>query len=170
MALGAPEGAKVTVIEYASVTCAHCAEWQRTTWADFKAKYVDTGKVRYVFREIPTNPVPVAAAGFMLARCAGPEKYFDVVHTIMASQNEIFSGQPFRGTLLRIAQEQGGLTKAQFETCLKDKAGAEALDMRVKAGQDAGVTGTPTFLVNGEKVIEPNLTNLSTAIDAALAK
>ena len=78
----------VTVVEYASVTCPHCALWQKNTWPAFKAKYVDTNKVRYVFRELPTGPVNVAVAGFMIARCAGEDKYFDVVHNIMASQGE----------------------------------------------------------------------------------
>jgi len=85
MALGAPDGAKVTVVEYASVTCPHCAAWQEETWPAFKAAFVDTNKVRYVFRELPTPPANVAVAGFMIARCAGEDKYFDVIHGIMAS-------------------------------------------------------------------------------------
>ena len=71
MALGAPEGAKVTVVEYASVTCGHCAAWQEQVYPEFKAKYVDTNQVRYVFREFPTAPEAVAVAGFLVARCAG---------------------------------------------------------------------------------------------------
>ena len=74
MAVGAAEGAKVTVVEYASVTCPHCALWQKNTWPAFKAKYVDTNKVRYIFRELPTPPVDAATAGFLVARCAGPDK------------------------------------------------------------------------------------------------
>ena len=88
MALGAPEGAKVTVVEYASPTCIHCAMWQKNTWPAFKAKYVDTNKVRYVFRELPTPPTEIAAAGVLLARCAGPDKYFDVIHELLANQGE----------------------------------------------------------------------------------
>ena len=74
MALGAAEGAKVTVVEYASVTCHVCAAWQEKNWEGFKTRYVDTDKVRYVFREIPTPPAEVAVAGFLIARCAGPDK------------------------------------------------------------------------------------------------
>ena len=70
MALGAPEGAKVTVVEYASVTCGVCAAWQEETWPAFKAAYVDTNKVRYVLRELPTTPTNVAVAGFMIAAVA----------------------------------------------------------------------------------------------------
>ncbi|WP_421730964.1 DsbA family protein [Brevundimonas sp.] len=168
MALGAPEGAKVTVVEYASVTCAHCAQWQKDVWPEFKAKYVDTNKVRYVFREFPTAPVPVAAAGFLVARCAGPDKYFDVIHEIMASQGEIFGGTPPRTVLLRIAQG-AGLSEQQFEDCVKDQDATAALEKRIKAGLDAGVTGTPSFMVNGTKIADSSLSSLSEAVDAALA-
>jgi len=169
MSLGAPEGAKVTVVEYASVTCSHCAEWQKDTWPAFKAKYVDTNKVRYTFREFPTAPVPIATAGFMIARCAGPDKYFNVIHTIMARQSQLFSGVPPHDFLLPIALENG-LTEKQFEACITDPAAIAAMEARIKAGLDAGVNGTPTFLVNGEKVIDSSLTGLSEKIDAALAK
>lgn len=168
MAMGAPEGAKVTVVEYASVTCGHCAQWQKDVWPEFKAKYVDTNKVRYIFREFPTAPVPVAAAGFLVARCAGPDKYFDVIHEIMASQGEIFGGTPPRNVLLRIAQG-AGLSEQQFEACVTDQAATAALEKRIKAGLDAGVTGTPSFMVNGTKVADSSLSGLSEAVDAALA-
>ena len=166
--MGAPEGAKVTVVEYASVTCSHCAEWQESTWAPFKAKYVDTNKVRFVFREFPTQPVPVATAGFLIARCAGEDKYFDVIHKIMASQDQIFGGVPPRDILLPIALE-AGLTEAQFQTCITDPEAIAGMEARIRAGLDAGVNGTPTFLVNGEKVIDTSLSGLSEKIDAALA-
>ena len=168
MGLGAPEGAKVTVVEYASVTCSHCAQWQADTWPAFKAKYVDTNKVRYIFREFPTAPVPVATAGFLVARCAGPDKYFDVLHEIMASQGEIFGGTPPRTVLLRIAQG-AGLSEQQFQDCVTDEEAIKAMETRIKAGIDAGVQGTPTFMVNGTKVADSSLSGLSTAIDAALA-
>jgi protein-disulfide isomerase len=169
MALGAPEGAKVTVVEYASVTCGHCATWQETVWPEFKSKYVDNAKVRYVFREFPTPPVEIAAAGFLIARCAGEDKYFPVIHELMASQREMATGTPPRSILLRIANG-AGLTEEQFNACVTDEAAIKALDERVKAGIDAGVQGTPTFLVNGEKVADSSLAGLSTAIDAALAE
>jgi protein-disulfide isomerase len=169
MSLGAAEGAKVTVIEYASVTCSHCAEWQKDTWPAFKAKYVDTNKVRYTFREFPTAPVPVATAGFLIARCAGKDKYFEVIHAIMARQDELFGGIPPHDFLLSVARN-AGLSESQFETCIQDDAAVATMEGRIKAGIDAGVTGTPTFLVNGEKVIDTSLPGLSEKIDAALAK
>ena len=168
MALGAPEGAKVTVVEYASVTCSHCAAWQEQVYPEFKAKYVDTNKVRYVFREFPTAPEAVAVAGFLVARCAGPDKYFPVIHEIMASQREFFSGTPPRAVLLRIANG-AGLTEDQFKECVADPDAIKAMDERVKAALAAGVNGTPYFLVNGEHVPDSSIVGLSEKIDAALA-
>ena len=169
MALGAAEGAKVTVIEYASVTCHACAQWQEQVWPAFKARYVDTNKVRYIFREFPTPPADIAAAGFLIARCAGEDKYFDVVHEIMASQDEWQRGVAPRATLVRVAKA-AGLSDQQFQTCVSDEAAIRALDARVRAGVDAGVAGTPTFLVNGTRVVDTSLPGLSAAIDAALAR
>lgn len=174
MALGAPEGAKVTVVEYASVTCPHCAAWQENTWPAFKAAYVDTNKVRYVFRELPTPPVNVAVAGFMIARCAGEDKYFDVIHNIMASQNEWQAGVNPRDTLFRIGNG-AGLSNEQIEACIKDPEGIKAADARARAAQAAGVNGTPSFFVNDVAVVTPggegaSMEDLSRAIDAELAK
>ena len=169
MSTGAGDDAKVTVIEYASVTCGHCAVWNEEVWPEFKTKYVDTKKVRYVYREFPTPPQDIAVAGFLIARCAGPDKYFDVVHDIMASQKEWMAGVAPRTTLFRAAAA-AGLSQEQTEACIRDKAAIEEMSNRIKAGIDAGVTGTPTFLVNGTKVVDSSLTGLSEAIDAELAK
>lgn len=173
MAMGAPEGAKVTVVEYASVTCPHCALWQTNTWPAFKAKYVDTNKVRYVFRELPTPPTNVAVAGFLIARCAGEDKYFDVVHQLMATQQEMVTTSP-RDWLLRTAQA-AGLSEEQFNQCITDRDAIAAMDQRIQAARAQGVTGTPAFYVNDTQVITPggegaSLADLSTAIDAELAK
>ena len=168
--IGAPEGAKVTVVEYASVTCGACAAWQASTYEAFKEKYVTTNKVRFVFRELPTGPIDVAAAGFLTARCAGEDKYFDVVHEIMASQPELLGGGNPRTVLLRIANA-AGLSEEQFTQCVSDPENIAALETRVKQATEAGISGTPTFLVNGERIVgAPTLENLSTAIDAELAK
>lgn len=174
MALGAPEGAKVTVVEYASVTCGHCAAWHENTWPAFKSAYVDTDKVRFVFRELPTPPNNVAVAGFMIARCAGPDKYFDVVHGIMSSQREWQMGVNPRDTLFRVGNG-AGLSNQQIEACIKDPEGLKASEERAQAALKAGVTGTPTFFVNGVQVVTPggegaSMADLSRAIDAELAK
>ena len=166
MALGAPEGAKVTVVEYASVTCSGCAAWNEEVWPQFKAKYVDTGKVRYVFREFPTPPQDIAVAGFLVARCAGEDKYFHVIDQIMRSLPEMHSGTPPRDILLRTARE-AGLSEAQFQTCVANPEAVAAMEQRIKAAQSAGVTGTPTFMVNGE-VVDRSLDSLSQRIDSLL--
>ena len=174
MAMGAPEGAKVTVVEYASPTCPHCALWQQNTWPAFKAAYVDTNKVRYVFRELPTPPAEVAAAGFLLARCAGPDKYFDVLHAIMESQTEWRTGTNPRDSLIRIAGGVG-IDEAAFTRCVTNPEAIAALETRVKAATDAGVINTPTFFVNGKQVSSPGgegtvMADLGPAIEAELAK
>ena len=174
MALGAAEGAKVTVVEYASPTCPHCALWQENTWPAFKAAYVDTNKVRYVFRELPTPPADVAAAGFLMARCAGEDKYFDVIHAIMKSQSEWRAGGNPRDSLVRIAGENG-MDEAAFTRCVTDPEAIAALETRVKAATDAGVINTPTFFVNGRQVSSIGgegavMSDLAPAIDAELAK
>lgn len=173
MALGAPEGAKVTVVEYASVTCHVCAAWQAENWEGFKTRYVDTNKVRYVFREIPTPPAEVAVAGFLIARCAGADKYFDVVHELLVSQEEM-RGDP-RATLFRVGNG-AGLSNDRIQQCITDEAGLNAAEERAQAARAAGVEGTPTFFVNNVKVITPgsqsgtSLDDLAKAIDAELAK
>ncbi|WP_298747710.1 thioredoxin domain-containing protein [uncultured Brevundimonas sp.] len=173
MALGAPEGAKVTVVEYASVTCPHCATWQEETWPAFKAAYVDTNKVRFVFRELPTPPTEVAVAGFLVARCAGGvENYFNVIHELMADQRNLVTDP--RTTLFRVGNGLG-MNQQRIQDCITDEAALQASEERAKAAMSAGVTGTPTFFVNDVKVITPggegaSLEDLSKAIDAELAK
>ena len=176
MALGAAEGAKVTVIEYASPTCPHCALWQKNTWPAFKAQYVDTNKVRYVFRELPTPPVDVATAGILLARCAGPDKYFDVMHELMASQDEWRTGALSPSASLLKTANSFGFNQEKYTACITNPDNIAALEKRIKAATDAGVTGTPMFKVNGLDVVTPGsdegtkLPDLAKAIDAELAK
>ena len=172
MAMG-PENAKVTVVEYASVTCHVCAAWQEENWDAFKAAYLDTNKVRYVFREIPTPPAEIAVAGFLIARCAGEDKYFDVVHELLATQEEMRIDP--RATLFRVGNG-AGLSNERIQQCITDEAALAAADKRAQDALSAGVTGTPTFFVNGTKVITPgsqsgtSMADLSKAIDAELAK
>jgi protein-disulfide isomerase len=151
MGMGDP-AAKVTVAEYASDTCSHCADFNAKTFPAFKAKYIDTGKVHYVFREFLTPPEQVSAAGFLLARCAGKDKYFQVVDAIFRAQPEMFSTGDAHGVLLRIAQS-AGLSETQFNACVQNDASLKALASRVQAAQDqAHIEGTPTFLINGKQL------------------
>ena len=140
--------APVTVVEYASVTCTHCAAWNEEVFPAFKAKYIDTGQVRYVFREFPTAPAQIAAAGCLVARCAGDDKYFQVVDAIMRGQREMFEGDA-RGVLLRTAQS-AGMTEEQFNACVTDEKALQALNKRVEVAVKAGVQSTPSFVINGK--------------------
>jgi protein-disulfide isomerase len=160
--------APVTVIEYASVSCPHCADWAKEVFPAFKAKYVDTGKVRYVAREALTSDPAIAAAGFLTARCAGKDKYFQVVDAIYRAQQEMFTtGQP-HAVLLRIAQS-AGLTDAQFEACIKDEAALSALNARwERYVRDDHISGTPTFVINGKVYDKGELT--MPEMDAAIAE
>ena len=150
MSLGNPK-AKVTVVEYASVGCPVCAGWQREVWPAFKAKYVDTGKVHYIFREMLVGgdiEVRVAANGFVLARCAGADKYFPVVDAIFANQEQAF--QTPRETLENIAKSVG-MTTEQFNACVEDHKAVDALNERVERhSRGDGVNATPTFVINGK--------------------
>ena len=147
-AIGNPN-AKVTVVEYASVTCGHCANFHETVYGDFKTKYIDSGLVRFVFREFPTAPQNIAQAGFLLANCADDERFFDAISLQFKRIGQI--RQDPRGELVKIARS-AGLSEADFETCLQNEEEIEKYKTKVQYGQDAGVTGTPSFFINGEKV------------------
>jgi protein-disulfide isomerase len=145
MTLG-PDTAKVTVIEYASATCPHCAAFHNETFGALKKEYIDTGKIRFVFREYPHQDAALAA--FMLARCAPKDKYFPLIDVFFATQPE-WTQDPLAG-LNKIAQ-QAGFTKESFDACMKNETVAkEILAVRTKA-EGFGVTGIPTFFVNGER-------------------
>ena len=162
--------APVTVIEYASASCPHCARFDMTVFPAFKAKYIDTGKVRYVFREFLTPPEQLAAAGFLLARCAGEAKYWAVVEDVFRAQEEIYRTHDIQGPFNRIGASVG-LTPAQVNACLVSRPALDALNARMdEAVNKQKIDGTPTFIVNGEKPIsgEADLAKLSAAIDPLL--
>jgi protein-disulfide isomerase len=164
--------APVHMEEYASTTCSHCGRFALEVFPAFKAKYIDTGKVKYTYHEFLTDPIPVAAAGALLARCAGKDKYFSVIDALFHSQEEMFRTGDARGTLLKVAQS-AGMTEAQFNACVSDEKAAAALSARVeKAGKDANINSTPTFVFNGKKVKEGEMTmeELDAAVAAASKK
>jgi protein-disulfide isomerase len=173
MSLGNPN-AKVTVVEYASASCIHCGRWNNEVFPDFKKKYIDTGRVNYVYREFLTEPVQVASAAFLMARCAGKDKYFSVLDSVYRSQEEMFTTGDYRGVLLRVAQS-AGMDEAQFTACVTDEKALKALNARVEKYQaDAKITGTPTFIINGKKAGgddggEQSMAQLDAAIAAAEA-
>lgn len=165
MSLGNPK-AKVQVIEYASLSCPHCAHFNETIFAPFKTKWVDTGKVRYTLKEMLTPPQQVAAAGFLMARCAGPAKYFKVVDEVFRSQPRWENGK-IKAVFLEIGAANG-VTEAQFNACLTDQKAQDALNARAqRASQVDGVNSTPTLFING-KQIDP-LPQSPAEMDAAIA-
>ena len=150
MAVGNPD-APVTIYEYASATCPHCADFHVNEWPQIKKEYVDTGKVRFVFREFPLDQVALAA--FMLTRCAAGgdrEKYQAVLDSIFKTQRE-WAKNPREG-LMKIMR-MAGMDEKKFEACLKDEKLAKALVNGARnASRDFKVQSTPTFFINGRKV------------------
>lgn len=159
--------APVTVIEYASFTCSHCAAWTNDVLPAFKTRYIDTGKVRLVFRDLPTQPVQVAATAAAIGRCAAPGKFFDVAHYLMAAQSAAFASGDARDWYTG-AISVSGRTQAQIEACLGDPATGQALQRDVEAAVAAGVEGTPSFFINGVRASDHSLETLSAAIDPLL--
>jgi len=139
--------APVTIVEYASMTCPHCANFHKTTYPALKSKYIDTGKVRFIFREFPLDDLAVAAS--MLARCAGAEKSMALIDVLFASQDKWAVRDPVPA-LLQIAK-QAGFTQASFDECLKDqKLYNDILAMRERGSKEFKVESTPTLFVNGK--------------------
>jgi protein-disulfide isomerase len=139
--------APVTIIEYASMTCPHCANFHKTTYPALKTKYIETGKVRFIFREFPLDDLAVAAS--MLARCAGGEKSMALIDVLFASQDKWATRDPIPA-LLQIAK-QAGFTQASFDTCLKDqKLYNDILAVRERGSKEFKVESTPTLFVNGK--------------------
>ena len=170
MTLGNPD-AKVTVVEYASASCSHCAKWNEEVFPAFKAKYVDTGRVHYVFREFLTSPIELASAAFLMARCAGKDKYFNVVDAVFRAQPVMYQTGDYRGELLRIANS-AGMSEQQFTQCIRDDEALKALNARVeRAVEDENISGTPTFVINGKTAAsgEMTLEQLDKAITEAEA-
>jgi protein-disulfide isomerase len=167
MSLGNPK-APVTVIEYASLGCSHCGVWAREVFPEFKKRFIDTGRVRFVLREMLTGDSAVAAAGFLTARCAPADKYFQVVDGLFDAAPRMEREGDDMPALLDVAA-RAGLTKAQVSACLGDHAALAALEARAEANASGNhVDGTPEFDVAGRRFKgETSLADLASAIDAA---
>jgi len=148
VALG-PADAKVTIIEYASMTCPHCAAFHQETWPELKKRWVDTGKVRFVLREFPLDPL--ATAGFMLARCDGENKYYPIVDLLFSQQRAwAYAERPLDA--LRQMMKQAGFSQEKFDSCLKDQKLYDAVNAVKNRGMDTfKVESTPTFFINGQR-------------------
>jgi protein-disulfide isomerase len=141
------DDAPVTIVEYASMTCPHCAHFAETTFPELKKRYIDTGKVRFIFREFPLDPLAAGAA--MLARCADKDKFFPLIETLFQMQRTWAVEKPIP-PLMAIAK-QAGFTEQSFNACLSDQKMLDAMQEEQKrATEKFKVNSTPTIFVNGQ--------------------
>ena len=140
--------APVTIVEYASATCPHCANFHKGTFVQLKRDFIDTGKVRFIFREFPFDDLALAA--FMLARCAPEDKYFPMLDVIF-ERHQVWTRNP-REELLKIAK-LAGFTEETFGKCLKNEEIAKGISaIRDTGNKEFGVNSTPTFFINGKEL------------------
>jgi protein-disulfide isomerase len=141
-----PDTAKVTIVEYASASCPHCAAFNNDVFVKLKPEYIDSGKVKFIFREFPHNDQAMAA--FMVARCSPKEKYFPLIDIYFKTQQKWV---PDAYNQLKDIAKQTGMTEVDFEACLKNEKVAKGVfEVRDKADKSYGVTGIPTFFINGK--------------------
>lgn len=161
--------AAVTMIEYASLSCSHCAHFHNTVLPDLTKRYVNTGKVKFIFRPFPLNEPALVAS--MVASCAGPEKYYTLLKALFAAQEQWAFNPGFKESLASIAGV-GGIDRARFDACLQDKdKEMEILVSRKQGADELGVDSTPTFFINGKKITgDHSLDAISGLIDPMLAK
>lgn len=173
MFLGDPD-APVTVIEYASVTCPHCATFHETIFPAIKEKYVDAGKVKFIFREFPTAPAGLSYVGSVLARCAadkgGRDAYFLVLGALFKTQRTWIYGEDPKAELLKIAA-QAGMDEASFDACMQRQELVELINANVdEASSKYQINSTPSFVIDGEKQNVRTVEEFEKALDAALAE
>lgn len=166
-ALG-PEDAKVVIVEYASMTCGHCANFHKNTFSKIKEKYIDSNKIRFVFREFPLDNV--ASAAFMLARCAPEDKYFEIIDLMFEQQRTwAFTNNPLQSMM--DFSKQIGFTQKSFEACLTNQ---ELLDgvrwVADRGSKKFNVRATPTLFLNGKRLSGGALSfdQMSALVDAEL--
>ncbi len=166
ISLGNPD-APVTLVEFASITCPHCARFNADVFPLLKTRYIDTGKVRYVFREVPIHEQE-DAAGFLIARCAGPERYLAVTDALFRAQPLLFEKRDLHGWLTAGATA-GGLDDAQMRACISDVAAIQAFNARAEHTMTVDkVDSTPTVVVNGRRVAAKGAEFTIADLDAAL--
>ncbi|MEM9939004.1 MAG: thioredoxin domain-containing protein [Pseudomonadota bacterium] len=148
--------APIEIIEYASWTCPACLQFERDVAPMIKSEYIETGKVRLVFRDFPTAPANIAVAGFALARCAGPDQYFDVLDELFDRQPGILAlvrnGGQVKEALMQVGANHGIDSEEAFDTCMSDSSIRRAIATSIAQGDAQGVGTTPTVFIDGEKL------------------
>ena len=168
--------APLTLIEYASWTCAACLDFHTRIMPDIKTNYIDTGKVKLIFREFPTAPANLSVAGFVIARCAGVNNYTDVVDELFSRQSAFITlarnGDQVTEALKQVARNHGIADDAAYDACMQAAENRDAIRASIAAGRAIEVTGTPTFILNGTTVpasAHISVESFSEVLDTALA-
>lgn len=170
ISIGAAD-AKVKIVEYASFTCPHCADFHEWNWEKLKADYIDTGKVNFTLREVYFDRYGLWAA--MMARCGGDMRYYGIVDILYSTQREWSASEDPNVVVENIKKigRTAGMDDAKLDACMKDGATAEALVKQFETNFKAdGVEGTPTIFINGVKHSNMQYDELKGLIDAELAK
>jgi protein-disulfide isomerase len=142
--------APITVVEYASMTCPHCARFQLVVFPDIKKDWIDTGKVKWVFRDFPLDAEALKAA--MVARCASADRFYAFVDTFLTAQDQWAHVKNWQAGLTRLAQ-LGGMSPADVSACFENKVVQQGVvESRLVASKELGVDSTPTFFINGKKI------------------
>jgi protein-disulfide isomerase len=166
--LGNPD-APITIIEYASLTCPHCAHFTNEVLPELKKKWIDTGKAKLVLREFPLDEPALRAA--MIARCAPPDRFYAYVDALFATQDKWVMAKDYREALARIVK-LGGMSQDEFDNCLKNtNLENKILEKRLAASKELDVNSTPTFFINGTKFTgAPSVEEFDKALSALAAK
>ena len=166
--LGNPD-APITIVEYASLTCPHCAHFANDVLPELKKKWIDPGKVKLVFRDFPLDEPALRAA--MIARCAPPQRFYAYVDTFFAAQDKWVMARDYREALARLVK-LGGMSQNEFENCLKDTAlENKIVEGRLVASKELDVGSTPTFFINGTKFAgAPTLEEFDKVLSSLAAK
>lgn len=160
--------AKVTVIEYASLTCPHCASFHKSIYNPMKPNYIDNGKIRFIYRDFPLDNFALAAS--VIARCGGEKRFVGLVDLFLDKQSEWRGAENVLDELKRLAR-LGGLGSDQIDACMSDQELGQSIVDRARQGQEVfEVNSTPTVLINGKKFRATNLAAMRAELDAALAE
>ncbi len=165
-----PADAKVTVIEYGSPTCPGCKRWHDLFWPEVKRDYVDTGKIKFIFREFAIHGA-IDAGIFSVARCAGTEDFFNVLDEAFTRQDKLVAAAQTGDAMpeLRSLGAKFNLSEAQVNTCVDERANIRRINDVGTDARQKGINSTPTFVVNGVKIADSDWSAVKIAVDAALA-